>query len=128
MEVPDQFEQVRLFLHDNGLVPILQEVPGSRMPTIDGPRVAREEGAHAAGEGASARADQQVEVIREQSPGEDREGPSLGQPSQASDEVGPVDLIPKDDLPIESAHHHAVQEPVEDSGRSAEGIQARLAT
>jgi hypothetical protein len=62
---------------------------------IERPGVAGLQGAHAPGERAGARADQEVGVIGDARPGEDGEGTRLRERRQAPDEVRPVDVVPE---------------------------------
>jgi len=64
---------------------------------IEGPGVPCEEGPEAAVQGAGARPDQEMGVIREQGPGVHREGARLRQRGQAGDEVRAVG-VGADDL------------------------------
>ena len=51
VEVPHEFEQVRLLLHHDGLVAVLEEVAAPLVAAIEGAGVPRQERAHAPGEG-----------------------------------------------------------------------------
>ena len=66
-------------------------------------------------------------MVRQEGPGVHGPGPRLGQGRHAGDEVFTVGIVPEDHAAFEPPHHHVVEGPVEDSGRSAEGIQAGLA-
>ena len=79
VEIADEFQEIRLLLHHDGLVPILKEMAGPVVPPVEGPGVPGEEAPHAAGERAIPRADQQVGMIREEGPGVDGEGALLRQ-------------------------------------------------
>lgn len=37
VEVADEFQQVRLPLYQDGLVPVLEEMPGPSVPPVEGP-------------------------------------------------------------------------------------------
>jgi hypothetical protein len=76
VEVADQFEQVGLLVHRDGLVPVLAQMPHPLMAAIEGPRVAGEERAHTVGEGPGARPDEEMEMIRQERPSLD--GPGAG--------------------------------------------------
>ena len=93
--------------------------PDPLMAAVEGPGVAGEQGAHAAGEGPGPGPDQEVGVIREERPGVDGPGARLRQGSEPGDEVGAIGVIPEDDCPLDPAHHDMVQ--------GARRIQARLA-
>jgi hypothetical protein len=76
VEIADQFEEVGLRLHHDGLVPILEEVADPVMPPVEGPRVAGEQRPHAPGQGAGPRPDEEMGMIREERPGETVRAPA----------------------------------------------------
>jgi hypothetical protein len=41
MDVPYEFQQIRFFFHEDGLVPVLEKVAGPFVAPIEGPRVSR---------------------------------------------------------------------------------------
>jgi hypothetical protein len=41
MDVPYEFQQIRFFFHEGGLVPVLDEMTGPLVATIEGPGVSR---------------------------------------------------------------------------------------
>jgi len=109
VEVPDELQEVRVFLHHDGLVPILEEVAPPAMAAVEGPGVAREERAHAAREGPPPGADQEMRMVREEGPGIQRPGPLRRQRGQARDKVRPVGLVPEERGPLDPPHHPVVQ-------------------
>jgi hypothetical protein len=68
VEIADQLQEIRLFVHHDGPIAILEEMAGAPVAPIESARVPGQEAAHAAGQRARARADQQVEVIRQERP------------------------------------------------------------
>ena len=60
-------------------------------------------------QGAGARPDQEVGVIREQGPRAHREGPRLGQARKPAHELGAVYVVAGDCAPIEAPRHHVVE-------------------
>ncbi len=109
--VADQFQEVRFLLHDDRLIPILEEVAGALVAPIESAGVAREEASHAPGQGALARPDQEVGVVREEGPGVHREGPVLREGCEAGDDVGPAGIIPDYDTALDAAHRHVAEDP-----------------
>ena len=109
VEVANEFEEVRLLLHHDGLVPILKEMADAVMAAIEGAGVAREERAHTPGERPGAGADQEVRLIREQRPRVDGESALRDQADQAGDEVGPVPVVAEDGRPLDPPHHDVVE-------------------
>jgi len=110
VEIADEFEEVRLLLHHDGLVAVV--------PPVEGPGVAGEECAHTASEGPLPRPEQEVRVVREQGPGVHGEGSRLDQSPHPGAEIAPIGVVPEDAAALESSHHHVV----EDAG----SIEARL--
>ena len=49
VQITDEFLEVRLGFHHDGLVPVLEEVATALMAAVEGPRVAGEEAPHAPG-------------------------------------------------------------------------------
>ena len=119
MEVADELEEVQLLLDDDGLVPVLKQVAGSLVPTIEGPGVPGEEGAHAPGQGAGARPDQEMEMVGQEGPCVDSWPPGLDQARQPAHEIIPIPVVPENRLPIETPGHHMVED--------ARGIETRAA-
>jgi len=78
------------------------------MATVEGPRVPREETAHAPGEGPMPRPEQEVGVVREEGPGADGSGALLHQPGEVGDEGRAVRVVPDDDAPLNPSHHGVV--------------------
>jgi hypothetical protein len=109
VEIADQLQEVRLFLHHDGLVAVLEEVADALMAAVEGACVAREEGAHTAGQRALPGSDQEVGVIREEGPRVNGECATLRQGRQASDEVVSISVILEDDAALESPDHHVVE-------------------
>jgi hypothetical protein len=109
MEIPDEFEGIGVFFHHDGLVPLLEEMPHPRVSAVEGPGVAREEGAHAAGERALSGADQEVGMVRQERPGVDRPGPLCRQVGHAGDKVGAVRVVAEANGSLDPSHHDVVK-------------------
>ena len=69
MNISDQFEQVGFLLADNGLVPVLENMPGAAMPSIESNGISGEQTAHELFELDASGAEQQVEMIWNERPG-----------------------------------------------------------
>ena len=97
------------------------------MATVEGAGIPGEELSHGGGEGRAVRAtalgrrraDQEVQVVGEQRPGEDGEPGPADDLRQAGDEVGVIPVISKEQAALDAPHHHVVQ--------GAGGIEARAA-
>ena len=119
VEVAHEFEEVRLLLHHDGLVAVLEEMARALVAAVEGAGVAGEEAPHAPGERAAPGADQEVGVVGEERPGVDGEGAVRRQGGQAGDEVRAVRVVAEDGAALEAPHHHVVEGP--------RGIEAGLA-
>jgi len=109
VEIPDEFQEVRVLLHYDGLVPVLEEVAHPLVAAVEGPGIAREQTPHAPGQGARARPHEEVGVVREHGPGVDGPGPALRQGREARDKIRPIPVIPEDDPALQPPHHHVVE-------------------
>jgi len=116
MDVPRQFEQIRVLLADDGLVPILKEMPVSLMPAVEIDHIAGQQLLHALGERPRPRAHQEVEVARHEGPGVHDQVSLLAQRSKPVDEVVPVGVSVKD--------LGALNAPADDMLQGPGGIQA----
>ncbi len=110
MEVADELKEVPFLLDYDGLVPVLEEMPGPLVAPVERPGVPGEERPHAPGEGSAAGSDQEVEVVREEGPGIHPEGSPRCEALQSAHEVRPVPVIPEDHLPIQPPGHHVVED------------------
>ena len=68
VDVSDELQEVFILLADDGLVPILEEVPATIMSEVEGDRVPRQKPTHEGGKFAPGRTKQQVEMVRYQCP------------------------------------------------------------
>jgi hypothetical protein len=119
VEVADEFEEVGLCFHHDGLVPVLEAVAAPLVPAVAGAGVAREEGPHAPGERARARPHQAVGVVGEEGPGAAGPGALLRPAGEAGDAVRAIRVVLEDGPPLEAAHPDMVQ--------GVRGIEAGLA-
>jgi hypothetical protein len=94
-------------------------VPDPLVSAIEGPGIASQETPHGASQRPRTRPHQEVGVIREEGPGGDSECSLFRQCSEASHEVRSIRVIPEDELPLQTPHHHMVE--------GSRGIQTRLA-
>jgi hypothetical protein len=68
VDVAHQLQQVRVFLAQNGLVPILKQVPASPVPQVETDGIARQKPPHDIGNGNKPGAQQNMKVIGHQGP------------------------------------------------------------
>ncbi len=109
MDLPGEFEEVRVRFHDDRLIAVLEEVAHPAVPAIERPGVAGEQAPHGPGQGAGARPEGEVGVIGQEGPGVDGEHPLLRQRGQAGDAVRPVRIIPEAGRALDPPHHHVVE-------------------
>ena len=69
MDITDQFQEVRIFFADNGLVSVLEEMAAAFMALIEGNGVSGHETAHDLAEGCLSSAQKEVKMVRDQGPG-----------------------------------------------------------
>jgi hypothetical protein len=108
VDVPYELQQIRLLFHEDGLVPVLEEVARPLVAPIEGPGVSREEPSHGRRQGPFPCPDQEMNVIGQEGPGDDRET-SLG--SDGREAVGPIlpiGVIGEDGSSFDSPHHDMV--------------------
>ena len=68
MDVAHQLQQVRVFLAQNGLVPILKQVPASPVPQVEADGITRQKPPHDIGNGNKPGAEEKMKVIGHHSP------------------------------------------------------------
>jgi len=109
MDVPDQFQQVRVLLTQDGLVAVLKKMAAAMVAEVIADGVSRQEPLHHGGQRGSARSQQEMKVIGNQGPsiagglGFDENFP------EAMEEIFPVGITQKDLLPGDSASDDMMQ-------------------
>jgi hypothetical protein len=63
VDVAHQLQQVRVFLAQNGLVPVLKQVPASPVPQVEADGIARQKPPHDIGNGNNPGAQQKMKMI-----------------------------------------------------------------
>ena len=112
MEVPHEFEEVRLLLHHKGAVAILEQVALPMVAPVEGAGIAAEPAAHEGGQGPVARAQEEVDVVREQGPREDLDPRGLHLRGEAAEKIVPALGGSEEQRLLDPPGHHVV----EDSG------------
>jgi len=119
MDIPDQLQEVWLRLHDDRLVPVLEEMPPPPVAPIEGARVAGQEGAHGPRHRGRPGPHQAVEVIRHEGPGGEGEVRRPGHFPQSAADVLAVRGVPDNGAAFHPAHPAV--------GEGVGGIPARAA-
>ena len=119
MDVADQLPEVGVLLHNDGLVAILEEMPGPSMVAVIGQGIAGEEPPHEPGESLGAASEQQMGMVGEEGPCVDRGLCGDGDLTQALEESLAVLSIRHDLSAGDSAEHDVVQ--------GARGVEPGLA-
>ncbi len=109
VDVPYQLQQVGLLFHQDGLVPILEEMAGPLVAPIEAPGVPGEETSHGRRQRPRPRPDQEVKMIGKQRPRQDREARLRSDRRQSVDPILPIPVIRKDGSALDSPHHDMVQ-------------------
>ena len=86
-------QQIRVVCTADGLVPVLQQMAGPRMPPGDLHPVPGQPRLHTLAERALARAPQERAVVRQQGPGLHAQLPVPAQRGDPGHELGPVGVI-----------------------------------
>ena len=106
--VAERTLEVLAFLHQHGLVASFEQMPDSRMATVEPLGVHAVELPHSSREVRADRLDEHVVVIAHQAVGEHEPAVSLGNPSQQLEEALPVDIVDEDQPPFVPARDDVV--------------------
>jgi hypothetical protein len=109
VNVTHELKEVGFLFDQDRLVSVLKEMSRPPMASIEADRIAGEEPAHGAGERDGAGSCQQMEMVGEQTPGEDGESCPATYLLQPSDEIMAVYIGAEDRLAIEAPHHDMVK-------------------
>jgi len=109
MDVPYQLQQVGLLFHQDGLVPILEEMADPLVAPVETAGVPCEEASHDRRQRPLPRPDQEVNMIGEQRPRQYREPSLRSDRCQPVDPILPIHVISKDGSSLDSPHHDMVQ-------------------
>lgn len=117
VNVANEFEEVRLLLDQDRLVPVLHEVTNTAVAPIEPHGVSGQQSPHGGRQGTprahpcphAPGPDQQMKVIRQKGPGQDLQASALRDRGEARHEIGPIAVIAKEGAPLESAHHHVME-------------------
>jgi hypothetical protein len=69
MNISDEFQEIRVLLNQNGLVPILEEMAYSAVPAVEIDRVSCEEATHGGRERPPPCAHQEMDMVGKKRPG-----------------------------------------------------------
>ena len=103
MDVAHQLQKVRVFLTENGLVAVLEEIAVSPVSAIEAHHVAREQPRHHGGERSSSCSQKKVNMVGEQRPAVAGSRGLDKDPSQTIKEILPVGIIPEDLPPLDAS-------------------------
>ncbi len=92
IEIPNDI----LFFDHDALIPVAEEMAGSPMAKVEAHRVSRHESAHEQGERLIATANEKVDVIGEQEPGEEPSPCLPQQLAQSPQKAFPIAIIAED--------------------------------
>jgi hypothetical protein len=110
MKVPNELQEIRLLINHDGFISVLKEMTTATVSPVEGTCVPRKEGSHRPGQWAVSRTEQEMEVIRQESPCVDGYRTSLRNLGQPPDEVIAVPIIPEEILAIETTRHDVMQD------------------
>lgn len=111
MDVPRRFQQVRVLLAKNGLVPVLKEVPVAPVPSVEIHHVSGQQLAHAMRQGTVPGSNQKVKMRVQQSPGINMQSLRFTEDSDSIQEVLAIAAGPEDLASFNSSPDHMMQCP-----------------
>jgi hypothetical protein len=117
VEVSHKLQEVRFLLHQDGLVPVLDEMAHPAMAPVECPGIPCEERSHGGHQAwldglpwpGMRATDKEVEVVRQQYPREDLESRTFHHPCKPSEEFGTIPVVAEEHLPVQSADHDVMQ-------------------
>ena len=109
VEVPHELQEVRLLLTNDRLVPVLEQMAHPAVAAIEGPAIAGEAGPHAPGQGRRPGPQEEVGMVRQETPSVDGHRAGRGLPRQAADELPSVAAIAEDRAPLDPPPHAVVK-------------------
>lgn len=108
VNVPDQFQEIRLRLDHDGAVPVLEKMPDPVVAAVEVHHVPGEEAAHPDRQWGARGPNEEVGMIGKRRPGMHRPGTLRHEVRKPSDEIGAVGVLAEDGGPLDSPDHHAV--------------------
>jgi hypothetical protein len=110
VKVADELEEVRLFLYNHRLVAVLEKVPSAPVASVEGARIPSEETTHGSAEWPGPSPHEQMDVVRQEGPGVDREGLGLCERPETRHEVGAILVVPEDPATFQAANHDVMED------------------
>jgi hypothetical protein len=120
VDVAEQLQEVRLFLHQDGLEAVLEEVAGAAVAAVEVDGIPGEQAAHQGGERRRAAAKQDVKMVGDEAPSIDGGFGFQGKVADSGKEVSPIGIGQEDLRPFDTARNHVVKD-----ARSVEARTAR---
>jgi len=110
MDVAHQFEKIWLFVANDRLVSVLEEMAGTPVPEVEGHGVTGQKAAHEFCQGSLARAQQEVDMVFEQGPGETVGFGRDQQIRKPSHELATIFIVGKNITSLDTADDNVLQE------------------
>jgi len=111
MNIPSQLQKVRIVFTDYRFVPVLKKMPLPQMPPVKSDNVSSENLSHARKKGTIASPNEQMKMVRNESPSINLQGLGLALGSQTIQEVVPVFIRPEYVCPFYPPSHHMMRRP-----------------
>jgi hypothetical protein len=116
VQISHKLQQVRVLLDKDGLVAVLADVASALVPTVESYGIASEESAHGGGENGAVGdvgpagwgANEQVDMVGEECPGEDVQTCLLNDDGKAVQERPAILVVTKEGAALQSTHHEMV--------------------
>jgi hypothetical protein len=113
MDIPDQFEEIRIFFADDRLVAVLEQMTPSLVPQVEADGIARQETPHERGQSCLTTAHEQMEMVGHECPGINAGIRFFYNLPQTVEEVPAIRVAPEDGGSIDASHHDVLQSSFE---------------
>ena len=109
VDVSNELQEVGLVLAQDRLEPILEQVPGPVMATIEVRRITGEQRSHRATQRLCNRPEQEMHVVRHQSPRVHVDRASLDEQADATEKIFAIRVIDEDRATFDTARDDVVK-------------------
>jgi len=110
MDIADQFQEIGVFFADDGFVSVLEEMAGAFVSFIEGNGIPCHQSAHDFAEGGRGSSQEEVKMVRDQSPGIALGLGLFEDGGQAIKEGVAILVVPEDLSSFDSPAHDVLEE------------------
>jgi hypothetical protein len=109
VNIPHQFEEIRIFVTDDGFITVLKEMSGPIVAQIENDSIAGQQTPHESGQCALFRAHQEMKMIIEQGPGKAPGARLLQKGRKACEKILSVLIVKKDVASFDAPDNDVMQ-------------------